>query len=169
MKIIAIDLGTANIGWAIADEKLEPELGTYHPPGTKKNIGWLLADLRSWLAPLLERRGITHLVYESPILQMGNNPLTIRKMHALGGMVELIAYDAKIPVEEALPQTVRLHFLGRGATPRRRDEIKRAVIKRCEMIGWRPENDDEADAAALLHYAICTKTSRVLNAQGALL
>ena len=47
---------------------------------------------------------------------------------------------------------VRKHFIGRGDLARA--PAKAAVIRACRQRGWRPVDDNEADALALLDYAI---------------
>ena len=168
--ICSLDLGTQNIGWAYgSDDDRAPTTGTYCPPATGKDLGWLLADVRAWLTPFCRTRAFDLLVYESPVFVAQNNVMTVRKMFALGGLVELVAYDLKLPCEEKLPGPVRKHFLGRGNVPKRRPEIKAAVMRQCQILGWKPSNDDEGDAAALWSFTIAVKCSPLSQKIGALL
>lgn len=59
--------------------------------------------------------------------------------------------------------SIRKHFLGRNLTSRdypglskdqARAEIKQVVMNRCRALGWQVDTDDEADACALLDYAL---------------
>lgn len=70
-----------------------------------------------------------------------------------------------IPVELMTVASIRKGFLGKHLTSKdfpglnkhqSRKEIKRIVMKNCEMRGWTVANDDEADAGALWE-AFCAR------------
>jgi len=48
----------------------------------------------------------------------------------------------------------RKHFVGSMPRGTKRKEWKDYAIERCQQYGWRPRNDDEADALGLLDYAL---------------
>ena len=108
------------------------------------------------------------LVYESPV----GGPKT---SHFLVGIAACFAGEASrlgYKPEKLDISSVRKHFLGRNLTRRdfphlapgrARTEIKRAVIARCHQLGWRVEDDDQADACALWDYAAAT----IARTQGA--
>lgn len=140
-----------------------PLYGTYKPIKTKDDLATFLIDARTFLYGLMQKNTIRTIVYESPILVRFNNPYTIRKMFALGGLIEVEAHDAGIPVFETAAGTVRRHFLGKGMVPRKSVEIKRALIARCKQLGWNVETDHEADALSILDYALALNNSRLLK------
>ncbi len=79
-----------------------------------------------------------------------------------------VACDRKVPVKMLDVTTVRKHFIGRNPTKRdfpgmsennATKEIKRMVMKHCQLRGWQPQDSDQADALALWDYA-CATSSR---------
>lgn len=163
MRVLAIDVGTRNLGWAFGAPGEDPSNGVYKVPATQRDLGWLLADIRAWLQPALKTAEITHIVYEAPILNPSNNFLTIRKVNAIGALIELVGYDMKLPVEEQLPGKVRKYFLSPHPVPKKSADIKEAVMARCRQLGWSFEMDDDADALALLDYTMTLKNSRLAH------
>lgn len=164
MKVLAIDIGTVNVGWAYGSPgDRMPAHGVYKPPPTQRNIGWLLADIRAWLTTTCENARITNIVYCSPILVFGNNPWTTRKVDGFATHIELFGYDHDVTVEEEIESRIRKHFLAPHKVPRKSAEIKAAVIARCRALGWTPQLDDDADALALLDYTLALKGSRLAN------
>lgn len=78
------------------------------------------------------------------------------------------AFNFDVRYEPAYLSTVRKHFLGKSLTTKHfphlkpaaaKKAIKAEVIKRCELLGWRPETDDEADAMAIWDWAQATFAS----------
>lgn len=161
MKALFIDIGISNIGWAYGEPDRAPSHGCYHPPKTGFDLGWLVVDVEAFLIPLIADNCITTIAYESPVLYHDNSLMTLRKLHSVGTKIEEVAYRRKVPCEEALPGVIRKHFLGRGNTPKARADIKEAVIRRCNMLGWFPETDHAADSLAGLSYLLAMKTSRL--------
>ncbi|MGC0225169.1 hypothetical protein [Pseudooceanicola nitratireducens] len=73
---------------------------------------------------------------------------------------------------------IRKHFLGKALTTRdfpglskvkAKAAIKNTVVKHCEMLGWSPKTHDEADALALLDYALAQNTNHQSRVSGGLL
>lgn len=167
MRILAIDVGTRNLGWAVGSPQETPSHGVYEVPAYGKKLGILGADIRAWLTTTCATYKPTGIVYEQPIYVPDNNPWTMRKVAGIGFTIELFSYDTDTPVEEMPAPTVRRHFLGK--VPRHTKEIKEAVIARCRQLGWKPHMDDDADALALLDYTLAVKDSPLLRKIGELL
>ena len=161
MHALFVDIGISNIGWALGRPDDVPISGCYHPPKTGSNLAWLVIDVETFFGPLMDTHKVTHCAYESPVKYDDNSLMTLRKLHSVGTKIEEVAYRRKIPCEEALPGVIRKHFLGCGNTPKARADIKDAVIRRCNMLGWYPETDHAADSLAGWHYLISMKTSRL--------
>lgn len=161
MKILAIDPGTEGFGWAVGSPGQPPFHATYRPIRSHEDLGSFLVDIRTMLWPRLTTSKVDLIVYESPAVVRTNNIMTMRKMFALGGFLEVLGHDHNVEVVEAHPASVRKHFLGRGNTPKASNDIKKAVIARCNQLGWEPETDHEADALAILDYALAIKGSRL--------
>lgn len=155
-KTLALDLGTQFVGWAIGSPDERPYWGTHlMPKVTQDDLVTLMVDLRSFLHSW--NHDLNMIVYEAPVMVGTNNPYSIRKVSALGGMVELFGHDNKIAVLEASIGSVRRHFLGKGMTPRKSNEQKAAVMARCRMMGLPCRTDHEADALAILDYSLSVR------------
>lgn len=88
--------------------------------------------------------------------------------HFLVGAFSCVVGQANLMGVEVLRfrvASIRKHFLGKHlrmsdypglSKPHAKKEIKRAVISRCNALGWSVEDDDAADAAALWDYACAT-------------
>lgn len=108
--------------------------------------------------------GATIVVFEQPLIPTGKknkpNIITQRTLFSLAGVTEMICHQRGVPCFEEHHARTRKAFMGH--MPKTRDEIKRAVVKSCQMRGWHVANDDEADACALAHYTISVLGQRTL-------
>ena len=95
----------------------------------------------------------------------------------LVGMIAVVkaaAWERSVHVEEYNIGAIRSHFIGGNITSASkqfrhlseskrkgaaRAQAKASVIGRCMSLGWAPQNDNEADAAALWDFA-CSRVSR---------
>ena len=74
------------------------------------------------------------------------------RLAGLHGIIRGVARRKGVgEISEAAVQDVREHFIGYRNLPR--VQAKRAVIDRCQSLGWDVANDNEADACALWSYA----------------
>ena len=167
MRVLAIDPGTYGFGWACGDveDGKPPSFGTYQPVQAGLDLGLLMRDVRQflwrWMDPVREVPLIDFVAYEAPVVVRSNNVMTLRKMFAMGALIEMMAHDARIEVGEIEPGPVRKHFLGKGNTPRKSPEIKQAIMRQCKIMGWKVCTDHEADALALLTYVQDVRGSRL--------
>lgn len=149
--ILAFDLATnTGVAFGPAGAKV-PELRSYKlAPGATQGARFLEAFIMT--RRLIKESGCQVIVVEKA-LAAGGGGAAARVELAMGirACVLAAAYHEQIPVKEYAVTTIRKHFIGKGNTPRA--EAKRATIKRCQMLGWDPQNDNEADAAALWDYA----------------
>lgn len=97
--------------------------------------------------------------------QHGNPNLIMLAGCALGQAAKM-----GVRPEVYYPNSVRKHFLGRSyvakdfpglSRPKAKLAIKNLVIARCRLLGWTVENDDAADAAALLDFALANERVQV--------
>lgn len=156
MRILALDLAT-HFGFACGSVKEGMvESGSYKIPPTHENLGLFGAYFRRWLDGAITRLEPAVIIYESPILPgVGQTNLaTLRKLYGLCLLTEVIADDHSVVCEEANLSDIRAHALGKGNIPRKRDDVKRAVIAWCRSRGWNPLDDNHADALALLSYRL---------------
>lgn len=69
--------------------------------------------------------------------------------------------DLGVPCEQHHLASIRKHFLGTnpslrqfaGNRAQQQKQVKALVMNRCRALGWKVEDDNAADAAALLDYA----------------
>lgn len=156
MRILCFDLAT-RIGWAWAEDKAAPVHGVHRLPSTGDDLGRFLHAARQWIDGKITEVEPHLIVYESPILRMATQLATLRKLYSLASIAELVAIDRCVKVEEAALGKIRTNFLGAGNCPRESVAIKRAIVHRCRERGWHPQDDNDADALALLDYARAIK------------
>lgn len=144
MKILALDLASqTGIAFGRPGERpvLRTEkLGITHPQRfaqamitTRKLCREFKPDLIVIEAPLAAGGGGTKA---NPELAMG-----------IRGCVIGMAFIEGVSTAQYPVQTIRKHFLGHGGL--KRAEAKRKTVARCRALGWNPQTEDEADAAAL--------------------
>lgn len=133
-------------------------------PKTGEDIGRFLGHFRKWLGEAIEEMAPTEIMFESPILLGLTNITTLRKLYSLAGVTELVAFDYELPVREAGLSDIRKHFIGLTRAPKdiagraeRQRFLKDRTIAECRRRGFRVASDDDADALALLSYALTLK------------
>lgn len=175
MKTAFLDLATI-IGFCVGDETQVEEHGSFRLPSTGSDIGAFLDAYRNWLRFGVTRWVPNEIVFESPILPHTTNLHTCRKLYGLCGMTELIARDHAIPCREANLTDIRGHFIGAPRAPRtvtctpgckakqcgrcknaRRAWIKETTISECRALGFRTEDDNDADALAGFSFVLSTR------------
>lgn len=171
--ILALDLAT-NVGFALGDVRGVKVSGTRRLPSTGDDLGAFAAAFRDWLTIGLKRHKPTSLVYEQPIMAAGHTtPMTLRKLCGLCWQTELTVRDLKnagvlspgFEVSEINMSDWRRHFLGSGNVPSERAKIKAAVMQMCRVRGFHFDSDDEAEAIAILDYAIaCASPASAIRA-----
>lgn len=175
MKTAFLDLATI-LGFCIGNEAGVEEHGSFRLPSTGSDIGAFLHAYRQWLSFGVRRWMPNEMVFESPILPGTTNLHTCRKLYGLCGITELIARDHGIPCREANLTDIRGHFIGAPRAPShvkcepgckrkacgpcknaRRAWIKEATITQCRKRGFRPEDDNDADALAGFSFVMSTR------------
>jgi len=156
MRILALDLAT-RVGWACgsAAEGII-ESGSYKLPVTGENVGLFLSHFCKFLHSSISRTSPAEIIFEMPILPgIGKTSLeTLRKLYSLCGVTELVALERFVECTEANLSDVRTHALGKGNVPRKRKDVKPAIMAWCKRMGWDPRDDDQADALALLSFRL---------------
>lgn len=110
------------------------------------NLGRQYGVFSNWLAEAITDYKPTDLVIEAPFL--GKSLRAGRKLFALTGIAELIAWRRDLRYLEYASASVRKTFCGSGRAK------KPDVIAACERRGFAPRDDNAADAIALLHHAV---------------
>lgn len=175
MKTAFLDLATIT-GFCVGDETRVEEHGSFRLPSTGSDIGAFLHAYRQWLVFGVNRWKPNEIVFESPILPGTTNLHTCRKLYGLTGFTELIARDHAIPCREANLTDIRGHFIGVPRAPKhvkcgpackrkrcghckaaRRKWIKETTITACRNLGFRPDDDNDADALAGFSFVLSTR------------
>ncbi len=146
MNILAIDLGTTT-GWALA--KRDGTVSGGSESFSPKRCGgygqrWLA--FRQWLSELSRSVGEIHAVYYEDVKRHEG----VLAAHAYGGfLAHLEAWCAinRIPMHAVGVGEVKKHWTGRG------NADKAAMIAEAERRGFKPVDDNHADALALLSFA----------------
>lgn len=165
MVLLALDLAST-LGYAVGTPGGVIAHGSFKLPSTGCEIGTFGDAYWRWLDSALSRWSVGEVVFESPILPGKTNLTTLRKLYGLTLVTEMAAGRRHIPVREANLSSIRVHFLGVARAPasvpkpERRAWIKEATITQCRRLGFRPVDDNDADALALFSYTLAQKDRR---------
>lgn len=152
--ILALDLGTAT-GWALRGPDALIISGTAHfRPGRYDGGGMRYLRFTNWLAEIERLSGpIAALWFEEVRRHAGTDAA-----HVYGGLMATLTAWAElraIPYAGVPVGTIKRHATGKGNAP------KQAMIDQARARGFEPADDNEADAIALLLWAIETKGGAV--------
>lgn len=149
LKILTFDLGT-KCGWASLDENEVINSGVLNckPDGIPINSGVRFLNFENFL----------NHTFESPIdkvyFEIVRRHMGVYAAHIYGGFWAMLTKwcDAReIPYEGVAVGTIKKHVTGKG------NAKKPQVIEAIEARGHQPEDDNEADALAILYYAMETQ------------
>ena len=145
--IVALDLGLKT-GWAVRNRDGAIASGVHEfRPGRFEGGGMIWLRFRAWLREVDETAGgIGVVVFEEVRRHLGT-----AAGHAYGGyLAHLTAWAEanRIPYQGVPVGTIKRHVTGKG------NADKQAVIEAVKALGFQPADDNEADALALLHWAI---------------
>lgn len=159
--LLALDIALRT-GWAHDDETRPgvPRVGTFRvpaPSGSReegRELGASFCAFRQWLHGLLVVLKPSRVVFEAPLARIhygAHGPAvgqsTVRLLFGLAAIAEMTAHErGGIDVTEANLATVKRYFTGHGRAD------KAAMMQRCRLLGWKVEDDNQADAAALWAY-----------------
>lgn len=178
MRSLCLDLASV-FGFAFGDDAGVQAHGSFTLPKTGNDIGAFLRAYRAWLSAAISRWQPEEIVFESPILPDTTSIHTLRKLYGLCGITELLAQDGHIQCREANLLDIRGHFIGARRTPKeikceagctrkgcghcrtaRRIWIKESTVTMCRKHGFRPRDDNAADAIALFSFVQSLKNPR---------
>lgn len=156
MKVLAIDIATST-GLAFGgagDVPLTKVVDLGHGRSQDRRFAKALRLAEGFV----EARKPDFVALEAPIGQ-GSSTILIGLYACISGQVRKMGIpQATYPIN-----SIRKHFIGKHLTVKdypglskdeARAEIKRVVMNRCRALGWTVDTDDEADACALLDYAL---------------
>lgn len=143
--LLCLDLAS-QVGWACGSPDLLDRAvhGSTALPDDV-NLGRQYGFFSNWLADKITRYEPTDLVIEAPFL--GKSLRAGRKLFALTGIAELIAWRRDLRFSEHHASSVRKTFCGSGKAD------KAEVMRICHARGFAPKDHNAADAIALLHHA----------------
>ena len=149
-SILALDLGT-NTGWALRHLDGSIISGTEHfKPQRFEGGGMRYLRFKRWLTEIKQiGDGITAVYFEEVRRHVG-----VDAAHAYGGfLATLTAWceHHQIPYQGVPVGTIKKHATGKG------NASKDEMVACARMRGFLPADDNEADALALLHWAIGTQ------------
>ena len=144
---LALDLGQRT-GWAVHNADGAISSGTAEfKPGRFQSVGMVFLRFRAWLQEIDETAGGVGAVYfEEVRFHRG-----VTAAHAFGGyLAHLTAWADmnRIPYLGVPVGTIKRHIAGKG------NADKQAVIAAVRALGFDPVDDNEADALALLDWAL---------------
>lgn len=146
VNILALDLGT-KLGWAVRSRDGRVAHGTqvFTPRASwSRGQRWLRA--RSFLSELITSRQVHAIAYEDVKRHMGTDAA-----HAYGAflcLVEMLADSHRLRLLPVGVKTIKKHWTGNG------NADKAAMEAQARARGFRPESDNDADALAILHWAV---------------
>ena len=148
--ILALDLGTTT-GWALRSHEGLITSGTASfRPGRYVGGGMRYLRFTNWLTELDRLSGpIAAIWFEEVRRHAGTDAA-----HVYGGLMASLTSWGElrgIPYEGVPVGTIKRHATGKGNAP------KQAMIDAARAKGFSPEDDNEADAIAILLWALDTR------------
>lgn len=151
--IFCLDLGTST-GWALSNQNGKPLSGTAHfKPRRFEGGGMRYLRFENWLNETLKITGKIDAVYFEEV----RRHLGVDAAHAYGGFLSQLTSwceQNEIPYQGVPVGTIKKHITGKG------NANKQTVIDAVRSKGFSPEDDNEADAIALLDLILTTNSWR---------
>jgi len=151
--VLALDLGTAT-GWALSSHDQHITSGTVtFRPGRFEGGGMRYLRFRRWLDEVARLGGpIDRICFEEVRRHVSTD-----SSHVYGGLMGMLTAWGElnaVPYEGVPVGTIKRFATGRG------NADKAAVVAAMQARGFHPADDNEADALALLLWAIETAEGR---------
>lgn len=133
MKILSLDIATKT-GWSLPEQS-----GTYDLSFAHGDWGTMTAAFIDWLASMIAEHSPDQIVIEQPFMRGAHTRLLFGLVQA----AHATAYRHGIPRKEYTPQAIKK--FATGSHKAKKIEVVEAVRK----FGFKPLEDNEADAIAL--------------------
>lgn len=158
MKICALDIASKT-GVCIGESGADPTAWTCDlgkPPDDRR-----FSNVATLAETIIDKHRPDLIVAEAPVGGRQASAYLIGLVACVRG----VAWRQGVKCETAHLATVRKHFLGKSLSVKHfphlkpaaaKKAIKQEVIARCQILGWTPETDDEADALATWDWACAT-------------
>lgn len=146
VNILALDLGT-KLGWALQMRDRPITHGTESfAPRKSWSPGQRWQRFRTFLHELVAHNNVHVIAYEDVKRHAGTDAA-----HAYGAflaLTELVADSHRVRLVPVGVGTIKKHWTGKG------NADKAAMEAQARARGFRPESDNDADALAILHWAV---------------
>ena len=154
VNILALDLGTKT-GYALRRRDGTLRYGTeVFTPRASWTPGQKWQRYRAWLSKTIAEEAVDLIVFED-VKAHGKG--AVLAAHAYGGfraMLEMVADQHRVRLLPVGVGTIKKHWTGKG------NANKDAMLAQAKARGFRPETDNDADALAILHWAVEQEASR---------
>lgn len=167
MRIAGLDVATAT-GVCLGEPGQVPTFWTEDLRGGRKDHDTRFANALRLTKRLISEHGVEAIGIEAPLIvpkrdKKVNNELLMGLVACIRGWAAVKG----IPCQTFEIRTIDKHFLGAVQTEGR-DARKAAIWKRCQMLGWDPKTQDEADAGSCFE-VMCSRMSPAYAANSGLL
>lgn len=146
VNILALDLGT-KLGWALQMRDRPITHGTESfAPRKSWSPGQRWQRFRTFLHEVVAHNNVHVIAYEDVKRHAGTDAA-----HAYGAflaLTELVADSHRVRLVPVGVGTIKKHWTGKG------NADKAAMEAQARARGFRPETDNDADALAILHWAV---------------
>lgn len=147
--VLALDLALTT-GFAVRKSNGLVESGSFDCRGKVRDLpGARWANFRRFLVDLKQANPDLAAIHYEEIIRHG--PGQVKSAHVFGALealVELFAFHHQIELHAIGVGTWKKRFTGNGAA--KKDD----VIAVCRQLGFKPVDDNEADALGILHCAV---------------
>lgn len=148
--VIALDLGTTT-GWALRgfDGLITSGTASFKP-GRYDGGGMRYLRFTNWVTEIDRLSGPIEAIYFEEV----RRHLGTDAAHIYGGLMASLTSWAElrgVPYQGVPVGTIKRHATGKGNAP------KEAMIAAARSRGYSPKDDNEADAIAILHWALETQ------------
>jgi len=154
LVVLALDLGQ-KAGWALrgADGQITSGVMEFRP-GRFEGAGMTFLRFKRWLAEMKSAAGGIDAVFFEEV--RAHAATLAAQVHG-GFLAHLSAWceHHEIPYSGVPVGTIKRHVTGKG------NASKQAVIEAVRTLGHDPVDDNEADALALLHWALANRIDGV--------
>lgn len=148
--LIALDLGTTT-GWALSQAGVITSGSQSFKGGRYDGGGMRYLRFRRWLDELRGGSTVRLVVFEEVRRHLG-----VDAAHVYGGMLATLTAwceQHQIPYEGIPVGTIKKFATGKG------NASKAEMIDYASSLGLVPQDDNEADAIALLHFELSRETA----------
>jgi Holliday junction resolvasome RuvABC endonuclease subunit len=147
--ILALDLGTTS-GWAASSDGMISHGYTAFKPGRYEGGGMRYLRFKNWLTEIKNQLGQVDAVYFEEVRRHAGTDAA----HVYGGFLAVLTAwceHHRIAYQGVPVGTIKKHATGKG------NAGKDEMIQAMQAKGHPVENDNEADALAILHWALDTQ------------